>query len=104
MGTMRDATAAAEPPLEPPGVQLRFHGFLVAPNASGSVVGRSPNSHVFVLPTVIKPALLYLRTNSLSWSGTYCFNIFEPMDMGTPLYDARRSLSRKGTPVKEPSG
>ena len=55
-GTMRAATAAAAPPLEPPGVRSRSHGFLVGPKAWGSVVPVSPNSGVFVLPTQIKPA------------------------------------------------
>ena len=36
------ATAAAEPPLEPPGERDGSHGFLVAPKASGSVVGQDP--------------------------------------------------------------
>src|SRR5262245_45110041 len=41
-GTMPAATAAAEPPLDPPGLKSGFHGLRVAPKASGSVVGRSP--------------------------------------------------------------
>ena len=50
------ATAAAEPPLEPPLLCARFHGLCVGPYACGSVVGISPNSGVFVLPTMTKPA------------------------------------------------
>ena len=30
-GTMPPATAAAEPPLDPPGVWFKFHGFRVGP-------------------------------------------------------------------------
>src|SRR5918912_1059586 len=47
-GTMRDATAAAVPPLDPPGDRSRFHGLRVGPYASGSVDGRSPSSGQFV--------------------------------------------------------
>ena len=39
---MRLATAAAEPPLEPPLMRSVFHGFRVGPNSSGSVNGREP--------------------------------------------------------------
>ena len=31
IGAMREATAAAAPPLEPPGVMPSFHGFFVTP-------------------------------------------------------------------------
>ena len=69
MATMPAATAAAEPPLEPPVMRSRFQGFRAAPNSLGSVVGRMPNSGVLVLPTTMRPAFLYRRTSSLSWSG-----------------------------------
>ena len=55
-GTMPLATALAEPPLDPPGDRSGAHGLRVAPNASGSVVGRMPSSGVFVRPTMSKPA------------------------------------------------
>src|SRR6266481_6851628 len=48
-GTIRDATAAAEPPLEPPLECERFHGLCVAPYASGSVVVQAPSSGTLVL-------------------------------------------------------
>src|SRR6266550_3415848 len=48
--TIPEATAAAVPPEEPPAVREPSHGFRVGPNRSGSVVGRIPNSGVFVLP------------------------------------------------------
>ena len=56
IGTSPAATAAADPPLEPPVERLVSHGFRVGPYASGSVVGRMPSSGVFVLPTVTRPA------------------------------------------------
>src|SRR6185503_117312 len=57
-GTMPAATAAAEPPLEPPVARVGSHGFRVRPNNAGSVVGRIPYSGVLVLPTTIRPARL----------------------------------------------
>ncbi len=58
IGTMPAATAAAEPPLEPPVVRGESHGFRAAPKRRGSVVGRMPNSGVLVLPTITSPARL----------------------------------------------
>ena len=64
IGTMPDATAAADPPLLPlverPGAQ----GLCVGPKSTGSHAGMSPNSHVFVLPSVTSPALRYLTASS----------------------------------------
>jgi len=37
MGTMRAATAAADPPLEPPVVLSVFQGLRAGPKSSGSV-------------------------------------------------------------------
>ena len=55
-GNMPDATAAAEPPDDPPAVRVTSHGFRVGPNASGSVVGMMPSSGVLVRPTTTRPA------------------------------------------------
>jgi hypothetical protein len=70
IGTMPDATAAAEPPLEPPALWSRRHGLRVGPNARGSVDGHRPISGVFVLPTITRPARLSRAVISLSWSAT----------------------------------
>ena len=67
MGTMPEATAAADPPLDPPGVRRISHGLRVGPNNSGSVVGKAPHSGVLVLPQIINPAFFILTTSSLSW-------------------------------------
>ena len=61
-GTIPAATAAAEPPEEPPGVRVRSQGFRVAPVCRGSVVGRIPNSGMLVMPTTTKPASRRRRT------------------------------------------
>src|ERR1700729_2573160 len=64
------ATAAAAPPLEPPGVRPVSHGFRQAPFSTDSVTERLPNSGVLVLPSITKPAFLRRRTTAASKSGT----------------------------------
>src|SRR5262245_5685290 len=65
-GTRPAATAAADPPDEPPGVRVVSHGLAVGPKASGSVVGRMPSSGVLVRPTITSPARRYLETKVVS--------------------------------------
>ncbi|MDT4848385.1 hypothetical protein FQZ97_824730 [compost metagenome] len=65
-GTSRAATAAAAPPLEPPGEWARFHGLWQAPNSFGSVIGGMPNSGVLLRPTKTSPAARKRHTSSLS--------------------------------------
>ena len=55
-GTMPAATAAAEPPLEPPGERVGSHGLCDGPYASGSVDGMVPSSGTLVLPITTRPA------------------------------------------------
>src|SRR5437667_5738870 len=83
-GTIPDATAAAEPPLEPPVARVVSQGFRVGPNSAGSVVGKMPNSGVLVFPSMTRPARLYLAVSSLSWSGTRSRVEAEPEAIGTP--------------------
>src|SRR5512138_1786027 len=61
-GTIPLATAAADPPDDPPVVREVSHGLRAGPKSSGSVNGVSPNSGVFVLPTTITPARRYRLT------------------------------------------
>src|SRR2546423_15132371 len=68
--TIPEATAAALPPDDPPGVREVSHGLRVGPKRSGSVTGRMPSSGVFVLPTMIAPASRRRRTTPLSIDGT----------------------------------
>src|SRR5215216_539961 len=60
------ATAAAEPPLEPPGVRCRSHGLRVMPNVGDSVNGTIIISGTLVLPRITAPALRSRRTTSES--------------------------------------
>ena len=55
-GTKPAATAAAEPPLDPPGVRVGSHGLRVVPHALVSVKQVEPNSGAAVLPTGTAPA------------------------------------------------
>ena len=55
-GTMPDATAAAEPPEEPPGDRVVSHGLRVGPYTSASLVAVRPSSGVAVLPRNTSPA------------------------------------------------
>ena len=62
------AVAAAEPPLDPPGVRDVSHGFRVIPHASVSVKPQMASSGRFVLPRTIAPAARRRRTISPSAS------------------------------------
>ena len=50
------ATAAADPPEEPPGTRSGSHGFAVGNQAECSVDEPIANSSIFVLPTETAPA------------------------------------------------
>jgi hypothetical protein len=53
---MPAATAAALPPLLPPGTRSRSHGFRVGPNAEFSVEEPNANSSMLHLPIGSTPA------------------------------------------------
>ena len=69
IGTMPDATAAAEPPLDPPGERDRSCGLRVGPWNSGSVEPFFPSSGVLVMPSTITPAARARATARLSAVG-----------------------------------
>jgi len=64
------ATAAAAPPLDPPGEKAVFHGLCVGPKRCGSVTGCKPYSEEFVLPRTTMPARRQRVTISLSAPAT----------------------------------
>src|SRR5215510_501885 len=66
MGTMPEATAVAEPPLEPPALCWTFQGFRVRPNSRDSEEVDRPSSQLCVLPKITKPARLRRATSSES--------------------------------------
>src|SRR5215217_5676130 len=83
-GTMPAAIAAPDPPLEPPGVRSRFHGFRVTPKTRFFVSPVKPNSGVFVLPTTIAPAAFNRATCVESQGGRKSRNGNEPNVVGSP--------------------
>src|SRR5262245_59980144 len=86
MGTMPAATAAALPPLDPPGVRDVSHGLQVGPKAIGSVTGTLPNSGLFVRPSTTNPAARWRATRVVSASDTIpaSFSTRFPLVMGRP--------------------
>ena len=97
-GTMAEATAAALPPEEPPGVWSRLHGLRETPNAALSVNGHRPSSGRRVLPTSSAPASRSRRTSSSSAAAGSWLVAAEPLRVGAP---ARSTLSliATGTPA-----
>ena len=75
---MPAASAAAAPPLEPPGVRVASCGLRVAPKSSFSVVGRAPISGVLVLPISTAPARRSRAMQAASDDGTLSANAREP--------------------------
>ncbi len=65
-GTIPDATAAAEPPDEPPGVRVGSQGLRVTPFAAVAVHGKIISSGTLVMPIGIAPAARSRRTTSPS--------------------------------------
>jgi hypothetical protein len=102
IGAMPEATAAAAPPLDPPGVWSVFHGLRVTPSASLSVKDTAPNSGVAVLLNRTNPASSNRwTTSSLSARGSFEAP-FEPWLVGQPA-TSFRSLIGIGTPWNGPS-
>ena len=64
--TIPDATAAAEPPEEPPGTLEKSHGFLTLPKKLVSLVEPIANSSIFVLPKGTMPLLASFFTTVAS--------------------------------------
>src|SRR3979411_820835 len=64
-GTIRAATTAPDPPLEPPGTRLRSQGFF-----EGGVTLPHANSCIRVLPTMIAPASRSFATTAESCLAT----------------------------------
>ncbi len=99
-GTIPAATAAAEPPLEPPGVRSVSHGLRVMPQVIDSVNGHSPSSGIFVLPITIAPASRSRRTTSES-AGARSLNAPVPRLVISPAMSIS-SLTAIGTPDSGP--
>src|SRR5271166_2130617 len=106
-GTMPAATAAAEPPLDPPAVYDGFHGLRVGPCRIGSVVSIKPNSGALVRPAITMPACSiasmngeFLSTSKPFWVILCAFKR-EPLSTSPPLYYTRPGSS--ATPAPRPA-
>ncbi len=64
-GTWKADTAAADPPLLPPGTRSSPHGLAVGPYAECSVDEPIANSSMFVLPRMTAPTS---RSRSVMWA------------------------------------
>src|SRR5882762_1563598 len=83
-GAYSAATAAALPPLEPPGTRVMSCGLRVGPNAEFSVDDPIANSSRFVLPMVTAPAARNRSTTVASYGGRQPSRMREEHVVGMP--------------------
>src|SRR5687768_8244207 len=100
-GTTRAATAAADPPLDPPGVRVTSQGFFDGPRAEFSVEEPIANSSRLVLPTITAPASSRRVTTVALYGGTKPARILDDAVVGTPAVHML-SLMAIGTPCSGP--
>src|SRR6185312_10542775 len=102
-GASKAATAAAEPPEEPPGTLVRSQGLRDGPYPEFSVEEPIANSSMFALPmrTASAPRSRWVTVDS--YGGTQPSRIFDPHVVGIPMV-VNRSLTATGTPASAPSG
>src|SRR6476660_10069590 len=86
-GASPAATAAADPPLVPPGMRSSAHGLRTGPNAEFSFDEPIANSSQLVLPTITAPARSRSVTTVASYGGTKCSRIFDEAVVRTPRVD-----------------
>src|ERR1700689_5293778 len=96
----RAATAAAEPPDEPPGTSVvlapsRRHGLTTGPKHEVSFDEPIANSSLLSLPSITAPSRQSCEVTVDSYGGTKLPRIFEHAVGGTPLA-ANRSWMRGG--------
>ena len=99
----RAATAAAEPPDEPPGTIGRLspgrrHGFSTAPNAEFSLDEPMANSSMLVLPSITAPFRNRFPVTVDSYVGVKPSSMREPAVVAMP-----RVQNRSFTPIGMPS-
>ena len=100
-GAKPAATAAAEPPLDPPGTRNVSLGLAVGPNAEFSVDEPIANSSQLVLPTTTPPAAWMRSTVVAVYGGSHPARIREPQVVATPRVQSV-SLIATGTPARGP--
>src|SRR5580693_8291317 len=95
------ATAAADPPLLPPGTLPGRRGLRVGPNAEFSVELPMANSSMLVLPSATAPAPRRRPTTVASYGGRQPSKMRDPHVVGVPRVH-RLSFSATGTPANGP--
>src|SRR4051812_48441971 len=95
------ATAAALPPLEPPGTRAGSWGLRVGPNAEFSVELPMANSSRLVLPTGMAPAARSRETTVASYGGPHPWRMRDEHVGGMPRVHGL-SLRARGTPAGGP--
>ena len=101
MKQRRAATAAPEPPLEPPGMCSWFHALRQVPKCGLFVVEPKANSCMLFLPTITAPASLSFAVTTASAAGTASLKMREPLVVTTPAV-LKRSFNPMGTPWSAP--
>ena len=99
--TMPDASAAPDPPLEPPGTRVGSCGFLHEPKCGFWLVVPQASSWVASLATVTAPAAANRATTSASRSGTWSRKSELPYVVVMPPVSIR-SFQPTGTPASGP--
>src|SRR5687767_3440536 len=97
-GAWYAATAADEPPEEPPGIRVRSHGLRVTPYALFSVEEPIANSSMLVLPRITSPALRSRAVRVASYGGRQPSRILDPAVVGMSVV-VKTSLCAIGTPA-----
>src|SRR6266542_3163753 len=97
-GVSRAATAAADPPLVPPGIRSSAHGLRTGPNTDVSFDDPIANSSQLVFPTMTAPAASRRDTDVASYGGTKCSSIRDEAVVRTPRVQML-SLIATGTPA-----
>src|SRR3982751_438459 len=95
------ATAAADPPLEPPGTRSRARGLRTGPNAEFSFEEPMANSSQFNLPIRMAPSASNRYTAVASYGGTYFSSAREPQVVRSSFV-TMTSLTPRGTPARAP--
>ncbi len=83
-GDWYEASAAEEPPPEPPGMRVRSQGLPVGPYALFSVDDPMANSSMLVLPRMTTSAALSRLVSVASYGGIQPSRILEPTVVGMP--------------------
>src|SRR5258708_12027072 len=84
-GASNAATAAEEPPDDPPGTRLRSQGLRDGPNAEFSVDDPIANSSMFALPRITTPPFLTPRGTVAPYGARQPSRLPDPHLLATPL-------------------